>query len=127
MSTASGIVVARLTWAFLGARARHSVTFEHNTLSGAQRVFVDGAEFFKSGWKFRLTGTLFFALDGRSVEIYVRTNDFGELVYTLSVDAKEVPLQSGGAGGGGSGGGGRFRQPAGRARRKLSVDDDAPN
>ena len=109
MSTAAGIVVARMTWAFLGARARHSVTFEHNTLSGSQRVFVDGAEFFKSGWKYRLTGTLFFTLDGRSVEIYVRTNDFGELVYSLCVDAKEVPLLAGGGGGAaaaGSGGGG---------------------
>ena len=104
MSTAAGIVVARMTWAFLGARARHSVTFEHNTLSGSQRVFVDGAEFFKSGWKYRLTGTFFFALDGRTVEIYVRTNDFGELTYSLSVDAKEVPLLSGGAGGAGGAG-----------------------
>jgi len=114
MSTAAGIVVARMTWAFLGARARHTVTFEHNTLSGSQRVFVDGAEFFKSGWKYRLTGTLFFTLDGRSVEVYVRTNDFGELLYALSVDAKEVPLLSGGSSGGGGGGGGGGASSPGR-------------
>ena len=97
MSLAAGLITSRLSWAFLGKSRRHTVTLVHNTLSGAQTLFVDGAEFFSSGWKYKLTSTLHFVLDGSTVEIHVRTDDAGSLTYALSLDAREVPLASGGA------------------------------
>jgi hypothetical protein len=88
----SSVVTSKTTWVFLGNTRRHSVTFIHNTFTGSRRLYVDEKEVFASGWRYALTGSLCFALDGKNIEVYVRTADdtVGSLEYLLSVDAKEI-------------------------------------
>jgi hypothetical protein len=59
-------------WTWVGPHRRHTVEFAHNTVTGVQRLIVDGQEEYKSGWKYRLTGAIYFVLDSQTVEIYVR-------------------------------------------------------
>lgn len=78
-------------WTWVGRSRRHTVRFEHNTLSGAQRLVLDGADYFNSGWKFRLTGSIYLPVDGSTVELYITANEYGALSYALCVDAQRVP------------------------------------
>lgn len=93
---ASGLVSANLTWHFMGSSRRQEVVFQHNTLTGNQRLFVNGHELFKSGWQYKLTGNLSFTLDDRAVEVLIRSDAVGNLTYALSVNNKEIPPSSGG-------------------------------
>jgi hypothetical protein len=103
LAAAAGLLVTT-SWTWTGKRRRHRVTFEHSSLSGKQRLFINGARFFESGWRYHLTGCIYFVLDGSTVELYTRADSAGKLVYTCSVDSREVP-PDGAGGGGGSGGG----------------------
>jgi len=96
MSQASGLVTANLTWNFMGRSRRQEVVFQHNTLTGNQRLFVNGHELFKSGWQYKLTGNLSFTLDDRAVEILIRSDSVGNLTYSLSVNNKEIHVSKGG-------------------------------
>ena len=95
MSQASGLVTSNLTWYFMGGSRRQEVVFQHNTLTGNQRVFVNGHELFKSGWQYKLTGSLSFTLDDRAVEILIRSDSVGNLTYSLSVNNKEIQVSKG--------------------------------
>ena len=118
-------------WEWMGSKQKHVVRFEHHTISGQQRLIVDGAEHFKSGWKFKLTGTLCLTIDDRLAELHLLSDEWGNLVYRLTLNGSLVPLSggnvklveegaaggarspSGGGGGGGGGGSGRgFSSPA---------------
>jgi len=109
MATAEGLITSRLKWVFMGKTRRHTLDFHHNTVSGSQTIFIDGSSFYESGWKYKLTGAVFFRLDGCHVELVVRPSDSGALLYSLSVDAREVQPSAGAApgspGGFGSGAG----------------------
>ena len=67
-------VVNTSEWEWLGKSRRHHVRFVHNTLTGKQQLFVDGAEFFSSGWKFKLTGSIYLPVDDATVELYLRSD-----------------------------------------------------
>jgi hypothetical protein len=96
----SSSIKTNLSWTFLGPTRRHTVTLVHNSLTGNRTVTVNGNELYESGWQYSLTGTLLFTLDGAAVEIHVRTPSeteglvakaSGALLFSLSVNAKEVP------------------------------------
>jgi hypothetical protein len=110
-------------WAFIGSTRKHTVRFVHHTITGTQTLFVDGAEHYRSGWRFKLTGTLCLTLDGRLLELHLLCDEWGGLFYRLTLNGALVPLCGGNVmeqeaaaaaaapsprspGGGGSGGGG---------------------
>ena len=66
------VFVNRTTWQWMGKSRRHAICLDHNTVSGVQRLWIDGSEIFKSGWKFGLTGHVFVPFDDASVEIYIK-------------------------------------------------------
>ena len=64
----------RTSWRWIGKSRRHDFRFEHNAMTGEQRVFVDDAEVFGSGWKFRLTGSIYLPIDDALVELYIKSD-----------------------------------------------------
>lgn len=42
---------------------RHTIGFQHNTISGNREVYLDGKELYKSGWMFKLVGTVNFKFE----------------------------------------------------------------
>ena len=64
-------------WEWTGTTKKHVIRLEHHTVSGKQTLFVDGAEHFRSGWKFKLTGTLCLTLDGRLMELHLLCDEGG--------------------------------------------------
>lgn len=102
-------------WAWVGSAQRHVVRFEHSTVSGKQRLWVDGEESFSSSWRFKLTGTLFLTLDSALVELHILSDAFGELYYRLTLNGELVPLSGGNA----------LAQEAEAAKRRDSARRDA--
>ena len=67
-STTTGVV---LTWSWTGKTRRHTLTFRHSVVSGAQRLEVDGAVIHEVSWKYKLAGVLYFPLDDALVELHI--------------------------------------------------------
>ena len=82
-------------WQWTGSAKRHEIRFEHNTVSGKQSLWVDGAEHFRSGWKFKLTGTMCLTLEDRLLEIHLLCDEWGSLYYRLTLNGTLVPLAGG--------------------------------
>jgi hypothetical protein len=94
----------RAEWRWLGKSRRHALAFEHNTVTGAQRLFLDGTEVFKSGWMFRLTGAIHIPVDDASAMLQIGTDEWGALRYVLTVDSAVVaPVPAPGDTGAGAG------------------------
>lgn len=81
-------------WRFIGKTRRHEVELRHNTLSGKQLLSVNGEVLHKVNWKYKLTGNMYWELDGSICELYIRADEDGDIHYTLTTDNKEVPLTS---------------------------------
>ena len=58
-------------WVWVGASRRHTLRLEHNTISGAQNIWLNGDSLFSSGWRFKLTGTIQIPADDSSLELYL--------------------------------------------------------
>ena len=86
-----GTFVNRTVWRWLGSTRRHELIFDHDSMTGSQRLWVDDAEVYKQGWKFRLTGDLHIPVDDANVQLQISSDQWGTLVYTLRVDSKIVP------------------------------------
>ena len=81
----------RISWTFTGKTRRHHIVFEHNTLSGSRKIYVNGIQFQQTGWRFDLTGVITFTLEiGTIIEIMIKADDVGLLYYYLSVNGKEI-------------------------------------
>jgi hypothetical protein len=104
---------ATTSWTFMGPSRRHTLVFEHNTLSGSRVVTLDGAEVHRSGWRYALTGAMHLTVGGAPAEIFIRSDAAGALSYALSVDSKEIPPDGSGATGGGGAGSPSLGRPRG--------------
>jgi hypothetical protein len=101
-------------WSWVGKSRRNTLRFEHNTFSGVQQLWVNDTEMFKSSWRFKLTGSIQIPIDESIVEIYIICDEWGNLQYKLTVDAKLVLAEGVEEGkGGGGGGGGSTLSPSG--------------
>lgn len=80
-------------WTWTGKKRRHCVSFTHHTISGGQLLIVDGDEYYRVSSKYRLTGCLFWTLDGEGgmCELFISAPDLSTLTYTLTLDGKEIP------------------------------------
>lgn len=110
-------VSAHVTWRFVGKSRRHEVELRHNTISGKQLLTVNGEVLHRVNWKYKLTGNMYWELDGSVCELYIRADgegdwmrprerpgspalppypappaEDGNIHYTLTVDNKEVAL-----------------------------------
>jgi hypothetical protein len=106
-----GTFVNRTVWRWLGATRRHELVFDHDSMTGSQRLWLDDAEVFKQGWKFRLTGELHVPVDDANVQLLIASDEWGALTYTLRVESKVVAPVSADSGGGGAGGGAAVASP----------------
>lgn len=80
-------------WTWTGKKRRHCVSFTHHTISGGQLLIVDGDEYYRVSSKYRLTGCLFWTLEGEGgmCELFISAPDLSTLTYTLTLDGKEIP------------------------------------
>lgn len=68
------LMVNRTEWEWIGRSRRHNVVFEHNTLTGVQKLWLDGSEYFKSSWRYKLTGCVYLPVDDTTVEVYTNSS-----------------------------------------------------
>jgi hypothetical protein len=82
-----------------GAERRHEVEFRHNTLPGQRLLWIDGSMVFKSGVRYRLTGSVTFFLDASSqARISITPHGTLDLNYALAVNDKLIELGKAAAG-----------------------------
>jgi hypothetical protein len=75
-----------VSWEISVAEGRFKIEFEHGTTSGKRVIRVNGKEWLRKDWMFRLVGSEFFRIGRHQLTLEVEPDGAFGFIYDLSVD-----------------------------------------